>query len=83
MQVIYLRAADGSGFPSRSVAWKGEAGSFAIRHVPPGSYFVEASSSGTPWAEPGEWIAQQQIQVAGTDMSDVVLTFHAAHAPGK
>ena len=83
MRVVYLRAADGSGFSARSVAWKVEDSSFAIRHVPPGTYFVEASSSGTPWAEPGEWIAQQQVQVGGTDVGDVVLTFHAAHAAGK
>jgi hypothetical protein len=83
MQVVFLRAVDGTGFSGRSVTWKDEDPAFAIRHVPPGTYFVEASSSGTPWAEPGEWIAQQQVQVSGTDVSNVVLAFHAAHTPGK
>jgi hypothetical protein len=83
MRNVFLQATDGTGFSAGQGFWQPENPSFIIRHVPPGIYELQASSVGFRTPAPGDIIARQQVQVAGADLSDVVLTFHIVDATGK
>ncbi len=52
-------------------------GSFTVRHVPPGTWLLRASSSWGP-LRPGDLIAEQRLQVGDTDIQDVELAPKAA-----
>lgn len=54
-------------------------GSFMIRHVPPGSYMLRASSAGDP-PKAGDLRAERPLLVGDSDVRDLVLTFHEVQA---
>ncbi len=82
MRVIVVQSTDGSGYSAGQGLWDPETGRFAIRHIPPGTYVLKASSSGAR-ASIGDLAAQQKVQVASSDVSDVVLTFGVVEAQGR
>ena len=89
MRVVFLQSTDGTGYYAGQAFWQPENPNFVIRHVPPGNYILQASSFGGPSTNgvrtqgPGDMLARQEVQVAGTDLNDVVLTFRAVDASGK
>ncbi len=83
MRSLFLQSTDGTGFTAGSIVWQPDQPSFIFRHVPPGTYAVTASSVGARTPKPGDLILRQEVQVGGTDLTDVVAAFHAADASGK
>jgi len=76
---IRIEPADGWGYSNFAV-WSAELRSFTFHHVPPGSYTLQA---GPQVAAPGSLIGRQEIQVAGSDVTNVVLPLHAANTQGE
>jgi protocatechuate 3,4-dioxygenase beta subunit len=52
-----------------------DGGTFRITHVPPGTYKLQAHSFSFP-PKAGDFMAEQQLQVGGGDVRDVVLAVH-------
>ncbi|MDR3718538.1 MAG: carboxypeptidase-like regulatory domain-containing protein [Bryobacteraceae bacterium] len=76
---IFLLSTDGTGFVAGSTFWKTDQLTFVFRHVPAGNYIVKTSTG--PVAV--SLNAEQELDVAGADVSDVVVPLRASDPLNK
>lgn len=74
---VSLHQSGGLGF--HGTGWLQGDGNFTIRHVPPGDYVLRMQSGNYP-PKAGDFMAQQQVQVGGSDVRGIVLTRHEVQA---
>jgi hypothetical protein len=80
MRAVELRASEQYLFPLLLDAWLQSDGGFAMRHVPPGSYLLRFNSGQGRPPKPGDFLAEQQIQVADSDLQNITLAPHEVRA---
>jgi hypothetical protein len=86
MRMVRLQPAERHRFAMGLTSTVQSDGSFAIRHVPPGSYSLLFNTGMSTPPRPGDLYAEQRIQVADSDLQGITLAPHevqAANLSGK